>query len=98
MFASSSFRKCFQKMLDRIGGPVLYKTIRVMRRAHGEEEISMMTTRTHKEHVAKWQPSAAMRGVCLPGRLSLAFVILGINTFNSRLGQETSIDSRYIRQ
>jgi len=31
--------------------------------AHGEEEISMMTSRTYREHVAKWQPSAAMRGV-----------------------------------
>ena len=57
----------------------------------------MMTTRTYKEHVAKWQPSAAMRRVCLLGRLSLAIVTLGINTFNGRLGQETSIDSRYIR-
>jgi len=61
--------------------------------AHGEEEISMMMSRTYKEHVAKWQPSAAMRGVCLRTGLSLS----PVNTFNGRLGQATSIDSRYIR-
>ena len=66
--------------------------------AHGEEETSMMTSRTYKEHVAKWQPSAAMRGVCLSAGLSSASVTLGVNTFSGRLGQATSIDSRYIRQ
>ncbi|MCM3870786.1 MAG: hypothetical protein ND895_08850 [Pyrinomonadaceae bacterium] len=57
----------------------------------------MMTSRTNKEHVAKWQPSAAS-GVCLPAALSSASVTLGVNTFSGRLGQATSIDSRYIRQ
>ncbi|HZE68791.1 MAG TPA: hypothetical protein VE135_04595 [Pyrinomonadaceae bacterium] len=54
----------------------------------------MMTSRTYKEHVDKWQPSAAMRGVCLRTGLSLS----PVNTFSGRLGQATSIDSRYIRQ
>ena len=86
-------------MLDRIGGLVLYKIIRASNRiAHGEEEISMMTSRTYKEHVAKWQPSGAMRGVCLSAGLSQASVTLGVNIFSGRLGQATSIDSRYIRQ
>jgi hypothetical protein len=58
----------------------------------------MMTSRTYKEHVAKWQPSAAMRAACLRTGLSLASVMLGVNTFSGRLGQATSIDSRYIRQ
>ena len=66
--------------------------------AHGEEEISMMTSRTYKEHAAKWQPSAAMRGVCLSAGQSSASVTLGVNIFSGRLGQTTSIDSRYIRQ
>jgi len=58
----------------------------------------MMTSRTYKEHVAKWQPSAAMRGVCLSGGLTSASVMLGVNIVSGRLGQATSIDSRYIRQ
>jgi len=66
--------------------------------AHGEEEISMMTSRTYKEHLAKWQPSAAMRGACLRTGLSAASDTLGVNIFNGRLGQATSIGSRYIRQ
>jgi hypothetical protein len=54
----------------------------------------MMTSRTHKEHVAKWQPSGAMCGVYLRTGLGLS----PVNTFSGRLGQATSIDSRYIRQ
>ena len=63
--------------------------------AHDEEEISMMTSRTYKEHVAKWQPSAAMRGVCLKVGLSLS----SVNIFGGGLGQRQaeSIDSRHIR-
>ncbi len=57
----------------------------------------MMKLRTYKEHVAKWQPSAAMRGVCLRTGLSSASLPLGVNIFGGRLGQETTIDSRYIR-
>ena len=61
--------------------------------AHGEEKISMMTSRTYEEHAAKWQPSAAMRGVCLRTGLSLS----SVDAFSGGLGQATSIDSRYIR-
>jgi hypothetical protein len=84
----------FRKRLT--GSVVLSYTRQFARQqiAHGEEEISMMTTRTYKEHAAKWQPSAAMRGVCLKVGLGLSRV----NTFNGKLGQATSIDSRYIRQ
>ena len=50
----------------------------------------MMTSRTYKEHVAKWQPSAAMRGVCLAARLSSASVTLGVNTFSGVEGDSAS--------
>jgi hypothetical protein len=53
----------------------------------------MMLTRTNKEHTTKWQPSAAMRGVCLKVGLGLS----ATNIFSGRLGQATSIDSRYLR-
>ena len=53
----------------------------------------MLTNWTTKQHTAKRQPTAAMRGVCLAGSLSPAVV----NIFDGRLGQ-TSIDNRYIRQ
>ena len=62
--------------------------------AHDEEEISMMTSGTYKEHATRWQPLVAMRGVCLKVGLGLSRV----NTFSGKLGQATSIDSRYIRQ
>jgi hypothetical protein len=58
----------------------------------------MMMSWTYQEHTAKRQPCAGRRGVCLRMRLSLASVSLGTNIFGGRLGQETSIDSRYIRQ
>ena len=54
----------------------------------------MMKSRTYKEHVAKRQPSPAMRAACLRIGLSLS----SVNTFSGRLGQMTSIDSRYVRQ
>jgi hypothetical protein len=53
----------------------------------------MLTSRTYTEHLAKWQPSAAMRSVCLRTGLSLSFV----NIFGGRLGQETAIDTGNIR-
>lgn len=57
----------------------------------------MLTSRTDKERVSKWQPGAAMyQPVCASG-LSLASVSLGTNIFGGRLGQEMSIDSRHTR-
>ena len=65
--------------------------------AHGEEEISMMMSRTYKEPVDKWQPCAAMYTVVCSLGLSSASVSLRTNIFGGRLEQETSIDSRHIR-
>jgi len=53
----------------------------------------MMTSRTHKEHNAKQQPRIGMRAAAWCVGLSLS----PTNTFGGELGQETSIDSRYIR-
>jgi hypothetical protein len=58
----------------------------------------MMTSRTYKEHSTKWQPCAAMYAVVCSLGLSLASVSLGTNIFAGRLGQETSLDSRHIKQ
>jgi hypothetical protein len=58
----------------------------------------MITSRTYKEHVAKWQQSGGTPGMCLRTGLGSASATLGVNTFSGRLGQATSIDSRYIRQ
>jgi hypothetical protein len=81
-----------KKELDRIAGPNLYKEgCAYTQIAHREEKLSMLTSWTHKEHIAKRQPAAAMRGVCLMGSLSSS-----VNIFYGRLGQ-TSIDSRHIR-
>ena len=63
-----------------------------------EEKLSMTTSWTYQEHTVKRQPSTGMPGVCLAGGLSLASVKSVVNTFGGRLGQEASIDSRYIRQ
>lgn len=81
-------------MLDRIGGPVLYKEgCALTGVAHCEEKLSMMTSRTYKEHTAKWSTRVEMRAVCLAGGLSLS----SVNYFGARLGQPTAIDSRNIR-
>src|SRR5439155_2924029 len=73
---------------------ILYTTAFARRRfAHCEEETSMMTSRTYKEHTAKWSTRVEMRAVCLAGGLSL----LSVNYFGARLGQETAIDSQNIR-
>ncbi len=53
----------------------------------------MMTSRTYKEHTAKWSTRVEMRAVCLAGGLSLS----SANYFGARLGQPTAIDSRNIR-
>jgi len=58
----------------------------------------MMTSWTYKEHTAKPTSCAGMRGLCLASALSLASVTSGVNIFDGKLGQATSIDSRYIRQ
>ena len=83
-----------KKVLDRITGLVLYKTIRALTSiAQFQKETEMMMTRTNTEHTTKWQPSAAMRGVCLKVGLGLS----AANIFSGGLGQATSIDCRYLR-
>ena len=81
-----------KKELGRIVGPILYKNARAMLR---EGEDQMLTSWTYKEHTAKRQPCAGMRGVCLSVSLSLS----PFNTFGGGLGQRPaqSIDSRHIR-
>ncbi len=54
----------------------------------------MMTNWTFNEQTAKRQPCAVMYPVVCALGLSLS----ATNIFGSRLGQETSIDSRHIRQ
>ena len=87
---SASRSNCFQKLLDRIGGPTLYKNARATASV-GEKQ--MLTSWTHKEHTTKRRPTAAMRGVCLGVRPSMS----AVNIFDGRLGQAASIDGRYLR-
>ena len=54
----------------------------------------MMTSRTYKEQPTKWQRCAAMYEIVC----SLGLTSSALNMFGGRLGQETSIDSRHIRQ
>jgi len=54
----------------------------------------MMTGRMNKEHSMKWQPCAAM----YPVVCSLGLTLSAANIFGGLLGQETSIDSRRIKQ
>ena len=57
--------------------------------ARSEDQISMLMTRTYKEHSMKWRPCGAMyRVVCSLGLPSSA-----PNIFGSRLEQRPSIDS-----
>jgi hypothetical protein len=82
------------KVLDRMGGPVLYKQTALIRMQRTfERKNSMMTSWTNHEHTAKRQRRGGMRAVCLPTVLSLS----PVNRFNGKLGNETSIDSRYSR-
>ena len=55
----------------------------------------MKMNRTHREHRAKGQPYAGMRGLCVSVSLSL----MPGNTFGIGLGQgeEQSIDNRQFR-
>jgi len=79
-------------VLDRNAGPVLYKAT-CAHEAQREGNISMLTTRTYKQHPTKWQPCAAM----YPVVCSLGLTLSAIDTFGGRLGQERSIDSRNLR-
>ena len=84
-----------EKILDKISRLVLYREFAQARRdAHAKEKLSMLTSWIYKEHSTKWQPRGAMRGVVCALGLSLS----AVNNFGGRLGQETSIDSRHIRQ
>jgi hypothetical protein len=88
-----------QKDLDTIAIDTLYKTVRaniVSRTAR--KKLSMMTSRTNKQPVDKWQPCAAMYAVVCALGLSSTSVSLRTNIFGGRLGQEASIDSRHIKQ
>jgi len=93
---ANTFRRLFfEKVLDRIAVPVLYKEgCALTRVAHCEERLSMMTSRTYQKHSTKWQPCAAMYTVVCSSGLTLS----ATNIFGGRLGQEASIDSRRIRQ
>jgi len=83
-----------EKDLDMIAGPVLYNTVRaIIKIGEVRRKLSMLTSRTYKEHAAKWQPSAAMRSLCPRVGLTCS----SVNIFGGRLGQETAIDSRNIR-
>ena len=86
---------CFsQKLLDRIAIDTLYKRVRATIVSHtARKKLSMMTSRTYKEHTAKWSTRVEMRAVCLAGGLSLS----SVNYFGARLGQPRAIDSRNIR-
>jgi hypothetical protein len=84
----------FEKDLDTIAIDTLYNTVRAMKILRTvRKKTSMMTSRTYKEHAAKWSTRVEMRAVCLAGGLSLS----SVNYFGARLGQPTAIDSRNIR-
>jgi len=84
-----------RKDLDTIAIDTLYKTVRaiIVSRA-ARKKLSMMTSRTYKQPIDKWQPCAAMYTVVC----SVGLTLSATNIFGGRLGQETSIDSRHIRQ
>ncbi len=58
----------------------------------------MLTSKTYKEQSMKWQPCSAIYTVVCSLGLSLVSVSSATNIFGGRLGHETSIDSRHIRQ
>jgi hypothetical protein len=88
-----------RKDLDTIAIDTLYKRARAITVSRtARKKLSMMTSRTNKQPVDKWQPCAAMNAVGCALDLSSASVSLRTNIFGGRLGQEASIDSRYIRQ
>src|SRR5881394_524859 len=84
-----------RKDLDTIAIDTLYKTVRaIMVSRTARKKLSMMTSRTNKQHSTKWQPCAAMYTVVC----SLGLPLSATNIFGGRLGQERSIDSRRIGQ
>src|SRR5436190_22221409 len=88
-----------RKDLDTIAIDTLYKRARAITVSRtARKKLSMMTSRTNKQPVDKWQPCAAMNAVVCALGLSSTSVSLRTNIFGGRLGQETSIDSRHIRQ
>src|SRR6266480_5426961 len=97
---SKQWRSVFRrKYLDTIAVDTLYKRARAITVSRtARKKLSMMTSRTNKKHSTKWQPCAAMYTVVCSLGLSSASVSLRTNIFGGRLGQEASIDSRYIRQ
>src|SRR5438128_10147499 len=85
----------FEKLLDTIVIDTLYKRVRAMIASRTvRKKLSMMTSRRNKQHSTKWQPCAAIYTIVCSLGLSLS----ATNIFGGRLGQETSIDSRRIRQ
>ena len=84
----------FQKDLDTVAIDTLYKAVRAKIDRALWRRISMMTSRTYKEQPTKWQRCAAMYEIVC----SLGLTSSALNMFGGRLGQETSIDSRHIRQ
>lgn len=84
----------FRKVLDTIAIDTLYKTVRAIVVSRTvRKKLSMLTSRIYKEPVSKWQPCAAIYEIVCALSLSLSATNIG-----GRLGQETSIDSRHIRQ
>jgi hypothetical protein len=59
-----------------------------------KEKTSMMTSRKQYEHTMSWQPSAAMDAVVC----SLGLTSSAIDYFGGKLGQETVINRRQIKQ
>jgi hypothetical protein len=62
--------------------------------ANEERENSMMTSRKQYEQSMAWQPSAAMRAVVC----SLDQTSSSLDYFGGRLGNETPINRRHIKQ
>jgi len=83
------------KVLDRIGGPTLYKLCAIFLNACREEELSMIMNWTYRKHIAERQSYAGMTAVCLSDGLTTA-----ADSFGVMLGQRpaASIDNRRIRQ
>jgi hypothetical protein len=81
------YLQLLKKVLDRSGGPVLYKPACADELSAHEESKAMLTTNTYKEHSMKWQRCDAMY-----------VVVCSAIRFDGRPGQEQSINSRYPRQ
>jgi hypothetical protein len=76
-----------EKILDRLAIDTLYKTVRAMKGLRAKRKTSMLMSRTHRENLMRWQRHAATYVV-----VCSAFILGG------KLGQQTSINSRNIRQ